>query len=80
MDRLHEVYSALGAEELLVTNYDVGSVCCGQFLDDDGWYRAEILDKQDEGTLYIARSFSTADLIVHYVKQRYCTYPKRSQN
>lgn len=51
MNRLDEVYSALGAAELLVKNYVVGTPCCGQFLEDDGWYRAEILAMEDEGTL-----------------------------
>lgn len=50
MNRLDDVYSVLGAEELLVKNYDVATPCCGQFLEDDGWYRAEILAMEDEGT------------------------------
>lgn len=53
MTRLDEVYGALGAEELLLKSYDVGSPCCGQFLEDDEWYRAEILGMQDEGIFYI---------------------------
>ncbi len=52
MNRLDEVYSVLGPDELLVKSYDVGSPCCGQFLEDDGWYRAEILGMQDQGTFY----------------------------
>ena len=49
MNRIDEVYSVLGPEELLLKSYDVGTPCCGQFLEDDGWYRAEILSMQDQG-------------------------------
>lgn len=49
MDRLDEVYSALGEDGLLLKTRDIGSPCCGQFLEDDGWYRAEILAVQDQG-------------------------------
>ena len=49
MNRLDEVYSVLGADELLLKTRDIGSPCCGQFLEDDRWYRAEILAVQDQG-------------------------------
>lgn len=49
MNHLDEVYGSLGPEDLLAHNYDVGSPCCGQFLEDDGWYRAEIVEVVPEG-------------------------------
>ena len=49
MDRLNEVYNALGDDGLPLKTRDIGSPCCGQFLEDDGWYRAEILAVQDQG-------------------------------
>lgn len=49
MNRLDEVYSVLGADELPLKTRDIGSPCCGQFLEDDDWYRAEILAVQDQG-------------------------------
>ena len=51
MNRLEEVYSVLGDEKLLL-EHSVGSPCIGQFLEDDRWYRAEILDMRDEGMLF----------------------------
>ena len=62
MNRLGEVYSVIGAGELQVESYDAGAPCCGQFLEDDGWYRAEILGMQDQGKFYRVILYFKSDI------------------
>nr|XP_002737010.2 PREDICTED: uncharacterized protein LOC100376221 [Saccoglossus kowalevskii] len=55
MDQIAEVYSNRDIGDLAITTPHVGQKCCGQFTEDDGWYRAQIvaIDGENLTLMYV---------------------------
>ena len=53
MGRISEHYVSLSEKDLILQTPDVGTLCCAKFSEDDAWYRAEITQTLEDGTVCV---------------------------